>query len=311
MIAGPVATFRTRATIPAAAAALHALADRAEADERAMAEMQTEIEVTNQNLRDLKASFDDFQAKLDTVAKAAPDGYTILMATNSTHSIGPVLNPKIPYVVERDFAPITELARSPDILVASPTLGVNNVREFIALAKSKPGQLNFASSGNGTIVHLSGELFKNMAAIDLVHVPYKGTALSIPDLISGRVAILFENIIAGIADVKGGKVKALAISGPVRSTLLPELPTIAESGLPGFETFTYFGVFAPAGTPREILQRLNAEIVKLLKTPEMREALARQGAEPVGSTPEQLAAVVKSESEKWGRVIKSAGVKIE
>ena len=146
----------------------------------------------------------------DTVAKAVPDGYTILMATNSTHSIGPVLNPKIPYVVERDFAPITELARSPDILVASPTLGVNSVREFIALAKSKPGQLNFASSGNGTIVHLSGELFKNMAAIDLVHVPYKGTALSIPDLISGRVAILFENIIAGIADVKGGKVKALA-----------------------------------------------------------------------------------------------------
>jgi len=247
----------------------------------------------------------------DMVAKAAPDGYTILMATNSTHSIGPVLNPKIPYVVERDFAPVSEVAISPDILVASPALGVNTVREFVALAKSKPGQLNFASSGNGTIVHLSGELFKNMAGIDLVHVPYKGTALAIPDLISGRVAILFENIIAALADVKGGKVKALALSGPVRSALFPELPTIAESGLPGFETFTYFGVFAPAGTPREIVARLNGELVKLLKTPEMRDALARQGAEPVGSSPEQLAAVVRSESDKWAKVIKSAGVKIE
>ncbi len=247
----------------------------------------------------------------DLVAKAAPDGYTILMGTNSTHSIGPVLNPKIPYVVERDFAAVCEVAIAPDVLVASPTLGVNNVREFIALAKARPGQLNFASSGNGTIVHLSGELFKSMAGIDLVHVPYKGTALSIPDLINGRVAILFENVIAANADVKGGKVKALAVSGPARSALFPELPTISESGLPGFETFTYFGVFAPAGTPREIVARLNAELVRLIKTPEMRDALARQGAEPVGSTPEQLAAVVRSESEKWGRVIKAVGVKIE
>jgi tripartite-type tricarboxylate transporter receptor subunit TctC len=247
----------------------------------------------------------------DAVAKAAPDGYTILMATNSTHSIGPALNPKIPYVVERDFAPVTEVARSPDILVASPALGVSTVREFIALAKARPGQLNFASSGNGTIVHLSGELFKSMAGIDLVHVPYKGTALAIPDLISGRVAILFENIIAAGADVKGGKVKALAVSGPSRSALFPDLPTIGESGLPGFETFTYFGVFAPAGTPKEIVTRLNAELVKLLKTPEMREAILRQGAEPVASTPAQFAAVVKSESEKWAKVIKAAGVKAE
>jgi tripartite-type tricarboxylate transporter receptor subunit TctC len=247
----------------------------------------------------------------DLVAKAAPDGYTILMATNSTHSIGPALNPKIPYVVERDFVPVTEVARSPDILVASPTLGVGSVREFVALAKSKPGQLNFASSGNGTIVHLSGELFKSMAGIDLVHVPYKGTALSIPDLISGRVAILFENIIAAGADVKGGKVRALAVSGPVRSTLFPELPTIAESGLPGFETFTYFGVFAPAGTPKDIVTRLNTELVRLVRTPEMREALARQGAEPIASTPEQFAAVVRSEGEKWAKVIKAAGVKAE
>jgi tripartite-type tricarboxylate transporter receptor subunit TctC len=247
----------------------------------------------------------------DLVAKAAPDGYTILMATNSTHSIGPALNPKIPYVVERDFAPVTEVARSPDILVASPTLGVGSVREFVALAKSRPGQLNFASSGNGTIVHLSGELFKSMAGIDLVHVPYKGTALAIPDLISGRVAILFENIIAAIADVKGGKVRALAVSGPVRSSLFPDLPTIAESGLSGFETFTYFGVFAPAGTPKDIVARLNTELVKLVRTPEMREALARQGAEPVASTPEQFAAVVKSEGEKWAKVIKAAGVKVE
>ena len=247
----------------------------------------------------------------DFVAKAAPDGYTLLMATTSTHSIGPSLNPKLTYSVERDFAPVIWLANSTNVLVASPALPVGNVRELVAYAKARPGQVNYASSGNGTIVHLTAELFASMADIKMTHVPYKGTALSIPDLMSGQVSILFDNIVSAQPHMKSGKLKTLGISGAKRSPLVPDLPTIAESGVPGFASDTYFGVFAPAGTPRDIVLKLNAEINKILATADFREKLATLGADPVGGTPEQFATEIRSESAKWAKVIKDAGVKVD
>jgi tripartite-type tricarboxylate transporter receptor subunit TctC len=247
----------------------------------------------------------------DLVAKAAPDGYTILMATTSTHSIGPTLNPKIPYNVERDFAPVVQIAVAPNVVVVSPALGVGSVRELVALAKGKPGQLNFASSGTGTIVHLSGELFKSMAGVDMVHVPYKGTALAMPDLMSGQVSMIVDSIASALPHIRSGKIKALAVTTPGRSALLPELPTVAESGLPGYASDAYFGAFAPAGTPREIVARLNAEPGKALASADVKENLARHGAEAVGGPPERLAATVKTETEKWAKVIRQANVKLE
>jgi tripartite-type tricarboxylate transporter receptor subunit TctC len=247
----------------------------------------------------------------EAVARSTPDGYTVLMATTSTHSIGPTLNPRTPYNVERDFAPVSEVARATNILVVSPVLNVGSVKELIAVARAQPGKLNFASSGNGTIVHLTGELFKSAAGIDIVHVPYKGTALSIPDLINGNVSMLFDNIVSAQPNLKAGKVKALAVTSRNRSSFMPELPTVAEAGLAGFESDTYFGVFAPAATPREIVARLSAELARAVQSPEVREALARQGAEAVGSTPEQFAATVRAETAKWAKLIRDAGVKPE
>jgi tripartite-type tricarboxylate transporter receptor subunit TctC len=244
-------------------------------------------------------------------ARAAPDGYTIVMATTSTHSINPALNPKIAYNVERDFAPVIWLANSANILIASPALAANNVRELIAYAKANPGKVNYASSGNGTIIHLTAELFASMAGVKLVHVPYKGTALSMPDLMSGQVSILFDNLVSAMPHLKGGKVKTFGVTSLQRSPLVPEIPTVAESGLPGFVSDAYFGVFAPAGTPREIVVRLNAEINKLLAQPDFRERLAALGAEPAGGDPEKFAAHVRAEGAKWAKVIAEAGVKAE
>ena len=247
----------------------------------------------------------------DLVAKAAPDGYTILMATTSTHSIGPALNPKLPYNPERDFAPVSLVATSPNLLVVTPTIPVNNLKEFIAYAKAHPGQLNYASSGTGTIVHLSGELFKSMTGLDIVHVPYKGTALALPDLINGQVTMIFDNIVSAMPQVKSGKVKVLAISSAKRSSLVPDVPTMAEAGLPGYTSDTYFGVFAPPGTPKEIVDRLSRELAKAVNAPDVKERLAGQGAEAVGGSPADLAKAVRADAEKWGKVIKNAGVKVE
>jgi tripartite-type tricarboxylate transporter receptor subunit TctC len=197
------------------------------------------------------------------------------------------------------------------VLVVSPQLGVNTVRELIALAKSKPGQLNYSSSGNGSIVHLSGERFKSMTGTDIQHIPYKGTALAIPDIINGQIALMFDNIVSVMPHIRSGKVKALAISSQKRSLLLPELPTMIEAGVPGYISDTYFGVFAPAGTPRDIIARLNAELVKIVHDKETKERLLKLGAEPVGSTPEALAALVKSENAKWATVIQDAGIKLD
>ena len=246
----------------------------------------------------------------DLAAKAAPDGYTLLMATTSTHSIGPALQ-KLPYDAQRDFAAISIVADATNVLIVSPKLGINSVRELIALAKSKPGQLNYSSSGAGSIVHLSGERFKSMTGTDIVHIPYKGTALAIPDIINGQISMMFDSIVSVMPHIRSGKVKALAISSQKRSSLLPELPTMAEAGVPGYTSDTYFGVFAPAGTPHDIIVRLNTELVKIVHENDTKERLLKLGAEPVGSTPEQLAAAVKSENAKWAKVIRDAGVKLD
>ena len=246
----------------------------------------------------------------DLVAKAAPDGYTLLMATSSTHSIGPALQ-KLPYDPVRDFAPVGQVSNATNVLLVSPKLGVTSVKELIALAKSKPGQLNFASSGVGTIPHLTGEKFNLMAGVELQHVPYKGTGLSIPDLANGQVAVLFDSIVTALNYVKTGNVRALAISSPKRTPLAPDLPTMAEAGLPGFESETWFGLFAPAGTPKDIIARISADTASALKAQDVRERFAAAGAEPVGSTPEQFAERMRADTARWAEVIKAAHVKVE
>ena len=244
------------------------------------------------------------------VAKSPADGYTLLMATSSTHSIGPALQ-KLPYDPLRDFAPISQVSNATNVLIVSPKLGVTSVKELIALAKSRPGQLNFASSGIGTIPHLTGELFKLKAGVDLQHVPYKGTGLSIPDLANGQVAVLFDSIVTALAHVKTGNVRALAISSPKRTPLAPDLPTMAEAGVPGFESETWFGLFAPAATPREIVARVSADTAASLQSPDVRERFAAVGAEPVGSTPEQFLERIRADTARWAEIIKAANVKVQ
>ena len=246
----------------------------------------------------------------DFVAKSAPDGYTLVMATSSTHSIGPALQ-KLPYDADKDFTPVAQAWSAPNVLVVSPKLGVQNVRDLIALARAKPGQLNFASSGIGTIPHLSAELFKSLAGIDIVHVPYKGTGLSISDISRGQVAMLFDSIITAQQHAKAGNVRMLAVSTAKRSPLLPELPTMMEAGVPGYESTTYFGVLGPARLPREVVDRLSADIAAVLKAEDLRARFAAAGAEPVGSSPEAFAALIRGEREKWARLIRTAGIKVE
>jgi len=246
----------------------------------------------------------------DFVAKSAPDGYTLLMATTSTHSIGPSLQ-KLPYDPVKDFAPVSQVSNATNVLVVSPKLGVSSVRELVALAKAKPGALNFASSGIGTIPHLTGEMFKHMAGVDIVHIPYKGTGLSIPDLANGQVALLFDSIVTAQTHVKNGNVKALAISSPRRSPLMPELPTMIEAGIAGFESETWFGLLAPAGTPPDIVSRISADAAAALADADLRARFAAAGAETVGGTPAQLAARIKADAAKWAEVIKAANVKVQ
>jgi tripartite-type tricarboxylate transporter receptor subunit TctC len=241
-------------------------------------------------------------------AKAAADGYTILMATTSTHSIGPALQ-KLPYDPEKDFAPVSLIANAPGVLVVSPTLNVSSVKELIALAKAKPGQLNFSSSGTGTIVHLSGELFTRMAGVQMQHVPYKGTALAAADIKSGQIAMMVDNIVSALPFMKSGLMKGVATTSAKRSGVLPELPTVAESGVPGYESVAYFAIFAPAGTPAGVVRRLNSELVKIVNTPQVKARLIELGADPVGSTPEALAEVRRAEQAKWAKVIQESGVK--
>jgi tripartite-type tricarboxylate transporter receptor subunit TctC len=246
----------------------------------------------------------------DFVAKSAPDGYTLVMATTSTHSIGPYLA-KVPYDPEKDFTPIVWVGNATNILVVNNQLGVSSVKELIELAKKDPGKLNYATSGIGTVVHLTSEHFASMAGIKLTHVPYKGVQLSIPDLISGQVAILFDNIMTAQPHIKAGKVRALAISSPQRSPLVPDVPTVAESGLPGFESVTWFGLLAPANAPRAVVERINAEVNRALQTQEVKDRFVILGFEPAGGTQADFAAVIRKDATKWSKVIKDASVRPE
>jgi tripartite-type tricarboxylate transporter receptor subunit TctC len=246
----------------------------------------------------------------EIAARARPDGYTIILVT-SAHVTLPSLNAKMPYDALQDFAPVTLLSSTPYVLVAHPTLGVKSVNELIALLKSKPGQISFASTSSGGGSHIAGELFKLQAGVQMVHVPYKGSGAAIPDVVGGHVPVMFENIVSVTPYVKSGRLIALAISTAHRSPILPNLPTVAESGLPGFDVGNWFAVLAPAATPRTIVTKLHQEIVGILDTQEMRARLASQGAEPIGSTPEECGKYMRAELLKWGKVIKEAGIKLD
>jgi tripartite-type tricarboxylate transporter receptor subunit TctC len=244
------------------------------------------------------------------VAKSAPDGYTFVMATGSTHSVGPYLG-KVPYDPVKDFTPIVYVGYATNILLVSPVLGVNNVRELIELAKKTPGGLNYSTSGIGSVAHLTSEMFAKQAGIKLNHVPYKGTQQSIPDLASGQVAMLFDNVLTAKPHVESKRLKGIAISSLKRSSIVPDIPTIDESGLPGFDSWNWFGVFGPANLPRPIVDRLNAEMNRILADAAVRERFHGLGFEVTGGSPAEFVAVVASESQRWSRVIREANVKPE
>ncbi|MDW5444513.1 tripartite tricarboxylate transporter substrate binding protein [Polaromonas sp. SM01] len=247
----------------------------------------------------------------EQVARAPADGYTLLMATTSTHAILSVANPKLPYDAVKDFAPVGLVARAPNVLVVSNTLGVTDVKGLLQLAKAKRGQLSFASSGNGTITHLVGELFKSSSGTQAVHVPYKTGVQALADVVSGQVGFQFDSITWTLPQARAGKIKALAVTGLKRSPLAPELPTVAESGLPGFEGVTWFGFVAPAATPPEVLARLATELGRALQSQDVQDKLAAQGAEAASGRPDDLARLMREDAVKWGRVIRDAGVKFE
>ena len=247
----------------------------------------------------------------DVVAKAAPDGYTLLVGAVSPQAINVTLYPNMPYDVMRDFAHITLIAAVPNVLEVHPSVPVKTVRELIALAKSKPGQLTYASSGSGTSIHLSAELFKTMAGVDMLHIPYKGSAPAITDLVGGQVNLMFDNLPSSIAQIKAGKLRPIAVTTLKRSPALPDIPTIAESGLPGYDASSWFGMHAPAGTPRDIISKIHAVVTRSLQTPQMIERLSTQGAQPVGNTPEEFTEFLRAEIAKWAKVVKASGARVE
>ena len=249
------------------------------------------------------------------VAKSAPDGYTLLMGTVGTHGINAALYPKLPYDPIKDFAPVTLVAGVPNVLVMNPAkaqaIGVNSVADLIRYAKAHPGKLNMASSGNGTSIHLSGELFKAMTGSYMVHFPYRGSGPALLDLIGGTMDLMFDNLPSALPHIKAGKLKALAVTSAKRSAVLPDLPTIAEAGVTGYEASSWFGLLAPAGTPAEIVNRLQQESAKALASPALKERLLSQGAIPSGNTPAEFARHIDAETKKWAQVVKTSGAKVD
>jgi tripartite-type tricarboxylate transporter receptor subunit TctC len=243
-------------------------------------------------------------------AKSPPDGYTLFMGTVA-NTINATLYVKLPFDFTRDLAPITLAASAPNLLLVHPSVPARTVAELVKLAKSRPGQLSFGSSGTGTLPHLAGELFKSMAGVDILHIPYKGGPQATTDLIGGQVAILFAISSTVLPHVKSGRIRAIAIATPARMPYLPEVPTIAESGLPGYEAVTWFGFTAPSGTSRDIIGKLNTDILKVLNAPEVRQQFAAQGIDATGSTPEQFAAYIRAEIAKWARAIKMSGARAD
>ena len=246
----------------------------------------------------------------DTVAKSAPDGYTLLMMSN-THTVNESLIPDKPFVLLRDFVPVAPVNYSDLLMVVHPSVPAATVREFVALAKAQPGKLNYASSGPGTPYHMAGELFKAMAGVDVVHVPFKGSSGARTDILGGQVQMMFDAITTMAPHVRSGKLRALGSTGKARSSVLPEVPTVGEAGVPGYEAVIWLGVLAPAGTPKAIVERLNAEITRISSSPEMREAWAKQGATAMTMTTEEFGRHLREDIEKWARIVKLSGAKAD
>jgi len=245
------------------------------------------------------------------VARAAADGYTLVMGTVGTHSINGSLYAKMPYDMVKDFTPVTLLASTPNLLVVNNDVPAKNLSELIALAKAKPGQLTFGSPGIGTSVHVSGELFNSLAGVKTTHVPYKGRQMAIPDLLGGTITMMFDNMPSALPVVKDGKLRAIGVTSAKRSPSAPEVPTIAEQGLPGFEATSWFAVFAPAGTPRPVVDQLHAEFVRIFNLPDVQAKMKTLGLEPILGGPDELAKVQQAEIAKWEKVVKDSGAKAE
>jgi tripartite-type tricarboxylate transporter receptor subunit TctC len=246
----------------------------------------------------------------EAVARSAADGYTVAVATTA-HAINPSLFKNLTYDIQKDFAPVSQLTTGPLVIVVNPSLPAKDVRELIALAKAKPGELSFASSGNGQSTHLSAELFNSMAGIKMNHVPYKGSAPALTDVMGGQAALMFDTMLSAMPHVRSGKLRALAVTSAARSPAAPELPTIAESGLPGYEAIAWNALLAPAGTPKDVIAKLNAELKKALETPEIKERFASQGFTAAWTSPEAFAAFLKSEVDKWAKVVKVSGATVD
>ncbi|MDZ7865296.1 tripartite tricarboxylate transporter substrate binding protein [Acidovorax sp.] len=245
-------------------------------------------------------------------AKAQPDGYTLLLTTSSTHAISPHLMPRLAYDPRKDFTPVAHLADAPSVLLVTNSLPVKTVGELIAYGKAHPGKLNYATSGNGTIVHLNAAAFSAQAGIEMMHVPYKGTALAIPDLVTGQTHVLFDSLPTGMPHAKGGRLRALAVTSEKRSALAPELPTMAESGLPGYSSVTWFGVYLPAGAPPALVDRIHKAFAKAMQSTEVAEGLAKLGVEPAApSTAAKFAAMVQADSARWAAVIRQHKISVE
>ncbi len=247
----------------------------------------------------------------EVVAKSPPDGYTLFLQDMTTHAINASLYKKLPYDTVRDFTPITLVASSPLMLVVHPSLPVKSLKELIALAKSRPGQIPYASSGNGTILHLSGEMFKTMAGVDLIHVPYKGSAPAVQALLAGEVALVFSTMPPAVTNVKAGRIRALAVTTPKRNAAAPNVPTLSEAGLTGFDIVLYSGVIGPAGLPAAVVGKLNAELTRAVNSPEVKTVYDSLGVDPLTSTPEQFAAHLNGEIEKLGRAVRAAGARVD
>ncbi|MFP5406242.1 MAG: tripartite tricarboxylate transporter substrate binding protein [Gammaproteobacteria bacterium] len=246
----------------------------------------------------------------DLAAKAAPDGYTLLMGSTGPQAINPAVYRDLPFDVLRDLAPVSLVAQLPNALVINPAVPARTVKELIALAKTEPGRLRYGSSGYGTTLHLSGELFASLAGIQMLHVPYRGTAPAIADVASGQIDLVFAAVPSVLPMVQAGRLRMLAVTTPSRSAALPDIPTVAESGLPGYEMTPWFGVFTSAGTPAVIVRKLNDEIRKIVAAPSVNDALARQGAEPLSNSPEEFESLLRAEIAKWSRVVKEAGITV-
>ena len=246
----------------------------------------------------------------EAVAKAAPDGYTLLMATTGVMAINNALYKNMTYDAAKDLEPVAFTTSITNVLTVPTDVPAKNVAELVALAKAQPGKLSFASSGAGSSTHLSGELFKSMAGIDVLHIPYKGSGQALIDLMAGRVSMIFDNMPSVLPYIRGGKLRGLASTGPKRSAVMPELPTIAEAGLPGYESLSWSGIAVPAGTPREVVSRLNREIGGVLALGDVRQKLAEQGADPIGGSPEVFATHVRAEREKWGKLIRERNITV-